>query len=92
MTPEAIRSVLIEELRHIAPEADAAALAPDASLREEMDIDSMDFLNFVTALHHRLDVDIPEADYAHLDSIWEATRYLAARLTAEESARRAGTE
>jgi acyl carrier protein len=49
-------------LGNIAPEADLGALPPDRDLRESLDIDSMDFLNFVISLHEKLGVDIPEAD------------------------------
>ena len=54
-----IRTVLQEELGNIAPEMDLQALDPSVDLREALDIDSMDFLNFVIAVHHRLGVDIP---------------------------------
>ncbi|HEY4981020.1 MAG TPA: acyl carrier protein, partial [Pseudolabrys sp.] len=58
-----IRKVVQEELNNIAPEVDMASVDPAADLREALDIDSMDFLNFVTAIHHRLSIDIPEIDY-----------------------------
>jgi acyl carrier protein len=61
-----IRKVVQEELNNIAPEADLASVDPAADLREALDIDSMDFLNFVTAIHHRLSIDIPEIDYPKL--------------------------
>ena len=63
MTRDDITAVLIDELGRIAPEIDATGLDPDADLREEFDIDSMDFLNLVTALGERLQIDIPEIDY-----------------------------
>jgi acyl carrier protein len=58
--------VLQEELNNIAPEIDMSGIDPAADLRETMDIDSMDFLNFITALHRRLGIDIPEIDYPKL--------------------------
>jgi acyl carrier protein len=67
MTRDDITAVLINELGRIAPEIDGTALDPDADLREELDIDSMDFLNLVTALKERLHIDIPEIDYSNLD-------------------------
>jgi acyl carrier protein len=82
MTRDRIRDIVIEELRNIAPESDPAAIDPKAGVREELDIDSMDFLNFVIALHRRLDVDIPEADYAALQTIAGAIDYLQAKLPA----------
>jgi acyl carrier protein len=62
MTETDIRAVLQEELGNIAPEIDLLKVNPSADLREALDIDSMDFLNFVTAIHRRLGVDIPELD------------------------------
>jgi acyl carrier protein len=76
MTAEEIKRVLFEELRNIAPESDPAAVDPDADLREELDIDSMDFLNLIIALHRRLKVEIPEADYAKLATVNGAVGYL----------------
>ena len=75
-----IRTVLQEELGNIAPEMDLQALDPSVDLREALDIDSMDFLNFVIAVHHRLGVDIPELDYPKLVTLDGAIGYLAARL------------
>jgi acyl carrier protein len=79
MTKDEIKTILFDELGRIAPEIDAAAARPTADLREEFDIDSMDFLNLVTALHQRLGVDIAEADYPKLFSVDGAIEYLAAR-------------
>ena len=59
----------LRALGEIAPEADLASLKPDVSFRDQLDIDSMDFLNFVIALHEALQVDIPEADYPKLDTL-----------------------
>ncbi len=72
-----LRDSVLRALHRVAPEADTAGLAPDADLREELDIDSMDFLSFVTALHKDLGVDIPEADYPKLFSLDSAVSYLA---------------
>ncbi len=73
-----IRKVVQEELNNIAPEVDLASIDPAADLREALDIDSMDFLNFITALHHRLGVDIPEIDYPKLVTLDGAVAYLTA--------------
>lgn len=82
MTKDEIRQIVIDGLGNIAPETDPAATDPSADVREALDIDSMDFLNFVIALHQRLRVDIPEADYPRLLTIAGATDYLAAKLGA----------
>jgi acyl carrier protein len=75
-----IRAVLREELGNIAPDIDLDKLNASADLREALDIDSMDFLNFVTAIHHRLGVDIPELDYPKLVTLDGAVSYLRAKL------------
>ncbi len=79
MTEDELRRAVFEELGNIAPEADPAALAPDDDLREALDLDSMDFLNFILALHTRLCVDIPEPDYPKLRTVAGAVGYLAAK-------------
>jgi acyl carrier protein len=76
MNTDEIRAVIIAELGNIAPDMDAAALKPDADLREALDIDSMDFLNFISALHQRLGVNIPERDYPKLFTLADATSYI----------------
>jgi acyl carrier protein len=71
-----LRALIIELLSEIAPEADYATLAGGADLRETLDLDSMDFLNFVTALHERTGRDIPETDYWKLFTLDGAIGYL----------------
>ena len=80
-----IRKVLQEELNNIAPEVDVASLDPAADLREVIDIDSMDFLNFITAVHHRLNIDIPEIDYPKLVTLDGAIAYIATKLGARKT-------
>jgi acyl carrier protein len=80
MTREDLQRTIVEALAGVAPDTDPAALAPDADLREALDIDSVDFLNFVIALHDRLGVDVPETDYARLATIGSAVDYLLAKL------------
>jgi len=75
-----IRKVMQEELNNIAPEIDMASVDPAADLREALDIDSMDFLNFVTTIHHRLGLDIPEVDYPKLVTLDGAIAYIEAKL------------
>jgi len=80
MTDADIGKVVQEELNNIAPEADLTSVDPTADLREAIDIDSMDFLNFITAIHKRLGIDIPEIDYPKLVTLNGAVAYLAAHL------------
>jgi acyl carrier protein len=80
MTRDDVTAVLIDELGRIAPEIDVTGLDPDTDLREAFDIDSMDFLNLVTAIHERLQIDIPEIDYSNLATFGHAVDYLTQRL------------
>lgn len=74
-----VRAVFEDELGRIAPEVDFDSIDPTADLRDQVDIDSMDFLNLVTALHERLGVDIPETDYPKLATLQGVLDYLARR-------------
>lgn len=76
-----IRAVIKDELGRIAPEIDFDAIDPEADLREQVDIDSMDFLNLVTALHERLGIDIPEIDYPQLATLKGTIEYLQRRTS-----------
>ena len=66
MTLENIRVRVLTALSKVAPEADPAQLRPDLSFRDQLDIDSMDFLNFIIALHRDFKMNIPETDYPKL--------------------------
>ena len=83
MSDQSIQAVVKEELENIAPDVDIEAVDPSADLREALDIDSMDFLNFVTAVHRRLGVDIPEKDYPKLITLEAAIQYLEAKRPGE---------
>lgn len=69
MTKEAIRDTVLRILGEIAPEADLTRLKLDVNFRDQLDLDSMDFLNFVIALDEELHLTIPEADYPKLASL-----------------------
>ncbi|HBG51427.1 acyl carrier protein [Candidatus Macondimonas diazotrophica] len=79
MNRDDIQSRLTQILATIAPEMDPAALDPTLDLREQLDIDSMDLLNFITAIHKQLGVNIPEADYPRLTSLAACVDYVAER-------------
>ena len=76
MTESEIRQAISQALRRIAPEADLDQVGPNENLREALDIDSFDFLNFLIGLHQRLGVEIPEADYGKLTTLSDLVRYL----------------
>jgi acyl carrier protein len=80
MTRDAIRETVVQALTSVAPEIDGSSLDPDIPFRQEFDLDSMDFLNFVIALHASLKLDVPESDYPKLVSLNAAVEYLAKRL------------
>jgi acyl carrier protein len=83
MSKEDIADLVRSALINVAPEVEDQLLDPDADFRDQMDLDSMDFLNFVIALHEASGVDVPERDYPQLASLNGCIEYLAARL--EES-------
>jgi acyl carrier protein len=73
------RDLVDRLLRRVAPEADPAAADPDGALQEELDLDSMDFLNLVAALDDETGISVPERDYPRLASINGFVDYLAER-------------
>jgi acyl carrier protein len=82
MTKDEIRATALRVLGDIAPEADLVSLKRDVDLREQLDLDSMDILNFVVGLHAALGVEIPEADYPRFATLEGGVEYLTARLAA----------
>lgn len=80
MKPEELKAQVLKLLATIAPELDAASLRADKPLRNQVDLDSMDWLNFLVALHERLKVDIPEADYGKLATLEQLLAYLKEKL------------
>jgi acyl carrier protein len=82
VTREAIRLAVLKALTGVAPEIDPRTLQPDQAFRQQFELDSMDFLNFVIELHRSLEVDVPEADYGKLATINGVVDYVASRLEA----------
>jgi acyl carrier protein len=76
MTDAEAKRLIRDILGSIAPETDPATVSGSEDLREALDLDSMDFMNFVVALHERTGIDIPEADYAQLRTLDGAASYL----------------
>lgn len=77
MNKEEIRTKALGVLAAVVPELEPAELAPDKSLRDQLDIDSVDFLNIVVGLSKTFGVDIPETDYRHLYTLDSLVAYLA---------------
>ncbi|MBM4055144.1 MAG: acyl carrier protein [Planctomycetes bacterium] len=80
MTEKNIREIINKHLTKIAPEADLGELPENANIREELDIDSYDFLQFLIAINEEIGIEIPEADYGKLSTIEGIIRYLSARM------------
>ncbi len=80
MSDDEIKALVLRELRKIAPEAQADQIDPAVELREQIDLDSMDILNWMIAIHAVTGVEIPEADYPQLTTLNGCVTYLRARL------------
>ncbi|MEX2168030.1 MAG: acyl carrier protein [Pirellulales bacterium] len=76
MTSAEIRSEVLDILSDIAPDEDLSGLKDDVNLREQMELDSMDFLDIVMELRKRHRVQVPEDDYIHLASMNSTVAYL----------------
>jgi acyl carrier protein len=79
MTKDEIRTVVLRVLGRIVPEVDMSQIKPNLRLRDQLDIDSMDLLNFVVGLHKELQIEIPESDYPKLTTLNDCVDYLAAQ-------------
>jgi acyl carrier protein len=75
-TYEQMRDVVIAALTEVAPDIDPAAIDPDADLADQLDIDSMDFLNVIVAINERTGIEVPERDYPKLSTLNDAVAYL----------------
>ncbi len=80
MTRDEIRTAVVQALMSVAPEAQEAGLRPGEPIREQLEIDSFDFLQFVIALNKKLAVPIPESDYQRLSTLDSCIDYLEARI------------
>jgi acyl carrier protein len=79
MQDDALRETVLETLSTIAPEIDLAGLDPDINFRDQAELDSVDYLNFVLALERALGAHIPEQDYPRLSCLSGCIAYLSAR-------------
>lgn len=75
MTRDELRKALLDCLGRIAPEVDIGALRPEVRLRDQVDLDSVDWLNFFVAVHTRLGIDIPDADAARITTLDQLLEY-----------------
>lgn len=79
-TKAELRQIILAQLRGLAPEADLDDLRPHDDIRETLEIDSFDFLNFLIALNKEIGVEVPEQDYGKVNTLETLTSYLLARL------------
>lgn len=77
MTPQEIHTVFLTELSKIAPDIDPSTVSDHDHIQDDLELDSMDVLNLVTALHARFGIDIPERDYPQIATPALAVAYLA---------------
>ena len=86
MTRDDISNVILEIIEDIDEDADFDNLDPDKPLRDQLDLDSMDFLDIVMELRKRYKLQIPEEEYPELSSLNSCVNYLEPKLTALEKA------
>jgi acyl carrier protein len=77
MTPDQARNVIEEALAQVAPDVDIGDITPDTDLRDDLGLDSLDFLRFVEILSQRTGKQITEDDYPHLATLASAAKWLA---------------
>lgn len=82
LSREEVRQALIDSILQVAPEADFSEVRPDRPVRDQLDIDSFDFLTILEHLHERIGVNVPEADYGKMITLDGSVDYLLHRLAA----------
>jgi len=82
MTKDETKKVVLEIIADIAPDEDISNLKGDIRLRDQMQLDSMDFLDIVMELRKRHNIEVPEADYIHLATLDSCADYLAPKFAA----------
>jgi acyl carrier protein len=80
MTQQQLQAIIFDLLKGIAPETDPETLFPDENIREALNIDSFDALQFLVALNEKTGIDIPEADYGKTATLHSLTTYLLSKL------------
>ena len=82
MTKDECKKIVIEIIADIAPDEDLSMVKPDVRLRDQLELDSMDFLDIVMELRKRYQIEVPEADYIHLASLDSCAEYLTPKFDA----------
>jgi acyl carrier protein len=82
MTEAEIRQIVEQALNNVAPEVNLDEIDPAKDLRDQIDIDSVDFLNFIIRLHNGCGIEIPDADVAKLSTLDGCVAYLTDKTVA----------
>ncbi|BET67958.1 acyl carrier protein [Opitutales bacterium ASA1] len=82
MTKEECKKLVLDIIADIAPDEDLSNIKPDVRLRDQLQLDSMDFLDIVMELRKRHGIEVPEADYIHLASLDSCGEYLTPKFVA----------
>jgi acyl carrier protein len=77
MTKDEIYKIILDIIGEIAPDEDVSQVKSDVALREQLDLDSMDFLDIVMELRKKYNIEVPEGDYKRLESLDSCAEYLA---------------
>lgn len=80
MSEEEIRKTIFQLLKQIAPDTEPSILKPDENIRETLDIDSFDTLQFLVSLNEKMGVEIPEADYGKISTLKTLVDYLLEKM------------
>lgn len=80
MDREKIKGLVLEIISDVAPDEDLSTIKPDLRLRDQLQLDSMDFLDIVMELRKRYGIEVPESDYNHLASLDSAADYLLPKM------------
>ncbi|MFP4157513.1 MAG: acyl carrier protein [Opitutales bacterium] len=83
MTEDQVKQIVIDIINEIAPDEDTTGLKGDVALRDQMDLDSMDFLDIVMELRKQHGIEVPEADYPELASLDSCANYLTPKFNAK---------
>ena len=82
MTKEETKQVVLDIIADVAPDEDISNVKSDVRLRDQLELDSMDFLDIVMELRKRHNIEVPEADYPHLASLYSCADYLTPKFEA----------
>lgn len=82
MTKEECKKIVLDIIEEIAPDEDLTNVKSEVRLREQLDLDSMDFLDIVMELRKKHNIEVPEADYPELASLDSCAEYLTPKFNA----------